>query len=200
MIRLPLPKTIHKRSQWVLHGKRALLSLAALLGLSIVVVAMFNSGESGGRVVLSGNEKTDAAPPMMLNPRYHGVDNKNRPFTVTAKSALQNKDGSVAIEEVSGDMLMDEESWLAVNAKQGLIDKNGRDIELMGSVNMFYEGGYEFRSEYAKVLTDEGRAFGNQPIEGQCPSGTLQADSFEVTQNGQQLNFRQHVRVILYLD
>lgn len=136
----------------------------------------------------------------MKNPRYYGVDTKNRPFTITASSALQNKDGSVAIENVSADMMLKEETWLALTSNQGLIDKNGEDIELMGKVNMFYEGGYEFRSEYAKVLPEKGRAFGNQPVEGQSPTGTLQADSFDVTENGQYLNFKQNVKVILYLE
>lgn len=189
------------RSQIVQHGKKGLLGLAVLLGITIIAVASFNTGENSSRVVLSGaEEKKGTTPPIMVNPRYYGVDSKNRPFTVTASNALQNKDGTVVIEQVSADMLVKEQSWLALTAAHGLISKNGDEIELTGSVNMFYEGGYEFRSDYAKVLTNEGRAFGNLPVEGQGPSGTLQADSFDVTDNGQFLHFRKNVRVTLYLE
>jgi lipopolysaccharide export system protein LptC len=194
------PRAANKRSLFVQQGKHALLGVAVLLGLSVVGVAMFNSGEKGGRVVLSGSEKKESAAPVMVNPRYYGVDKKNRPFTVTAKTATQNKDGSVAIESVQADMLLNQESWLALTATKGMIHKNNTDIELMGAVNMFYEGGYEFRSEYVKVLTNEGRAMGNQPVEGQGPSGIMKAQSFDVTENGQRLYFKGNVHVTLYLN
>jgi lipopolysaccharide export system protein LptC len=193
-------RAANKRSLMVLQGKRVLLAVAVLLGISIIGIASFNSGESGGRVLLSSAEKTDDSVPVMVNPRYYGVDKKNRPFTVTAKTATQHKDGSVAIEGVQADMLLDKKSWLAISANKGVIDKTSKNIELTGSVNMFYEGGYEFRSEYAKVLTDEGRAYGNQPIEGQGPSGTLKAGNFDVTDNGQRLYFKGNVHVTLYMN
>lgn len=190
-----------RRSHAVQLSKQVLIGLAVILGLSIIVISNINSGEKGGRVLLSsGTEKDNNTNPLMINPRYHGVDSKNRPFTVIAQNALQKKDGSAVLEEVNADMLLKEETWLALNAHKGLIDKNGKDIELMGAVNMFYEGGYEFRSEYAKVLSDEGRVYGNQPVEGQGPRGTLRADSFDVTENGQIMNFKKNVHVTLYMD
>lgn len=53
-------KVNFKRSQLVQHGKQILVGLALLLGITIIVVATFNSGEKGGRVLLSGTEAKKA--------------------------------------------------------------------------------------------------------------------------------------------
>src|SRR5690606_15562614 len=121
------------------------------------------------------------------------------PFSVNAASAIQKTDGSVLLEQLEGDMLLNDKSWLALTANNGVIDKDANEIVLTGAVNMFYEGGYEFRSEYAKIYSDEGRAEGNLPVQGQSPGGTLKADSFRVTERGETLYFNGNVQVNLYL-
>lgn len=187
------------RSYYVKHGKIALFVFAGLMFLSIVIIANLQGGEKGGRLVFSGADATEEDEPRMINPRYYGTDSKNRPFSINAKNAVQKKNGDVLLEDINGDMLLNEKSWLALNATQGQIDKDAKEIVLSGEVSMFYEGGYEFRSSYAKIYPDSAQAEGNQPIQGQGPSGTLKADSFNVTDRGQTLYFKGNVNVKLYL-
>lgn len=182
------------------HGKHALLGLAALMALSIVVVSNYNSGEKSGRVVLSGNEQEKKSGGLMENPRYFGVDSKNRPFTVTAARATQVNPDVIALTSLQADMLLDESKWLAVSSDTGEILERGAEIRLQKNVSMFYEGGYEFRTDYATIKPDLGYASGAQPVEGQGPSGTLTADSFEVNDHGARLIFRNNVHMTLYLD
>lgn len=181
-------------------GKRALILLAVLMAVSIIAISNYNSGEKSGRVVLSGSEEKEKSQAVMVNPRYYGVDKKNRPFTVRASEATQQDAQNVALTNVAADILLEDTKWLAVTADQGNIVKQGEEILLKNNVYMFYEGGYEFRSNYAMIRPDTGYATGNQPIEGQGPSGTLQANNFEVLDYGDKLIFRQNVKMTLYLD
>ena len=63
---------------------------------------------------------------------------------------------------------------------------------------MFYDGGYEFRSDYAQVDIKEGAAYGDSPVEGQGPMGTLTADSFNITERGKVIRFNGSVKMTLY--
>ena len=188
------------RHSYLTLGKRTLLGLAAVMAISIVFISNYNSGEKSGRVVLSGAEKKGKSAAIMENPRYFGVDKENRPFTVTASKAVQTDEHIITLTSVQADMLLDAAKWLAVSADGGRIKSQGEEIELFTNVNMFYEGGYEFRSNYAMIRPNKGYASGNQPIEGQGPSGTLLADQFEVLDHGERMIFRDNVKTTVYLD
>ena len=194
-----LPK--QSRRSYLLAGKHTLIGLAVLMGISIIFISNYNSGGKGGRVLLSGNEQPEKkGQSIMVNPRYFGVDSKNRPFNVSANEAEQIDKNNIGLKAVQADMLLDETKWLALTADQGKIKDQGNEIELQKNVQMFYEGGYEFRSDYVIVRPNQGYASGNQPVQGQSPTGTLEADSFEVVEHGDQMIFRNNVRTTIYLD
>lgn len=198
-----MPYTIRpkpSRSRYMMLGKRVLLGLAVVMGVSIVFISNYQGGEKGGRVVLSGAEKKAKTAAVMENPNYYGVDSQNRPFTISAKQAVQTDKDTIDLKQLQADMLLEESNWLSVSADDGQITQQGTQIILRNHVQMFYEGGYEFGSNYAKILPDHGIASGNQPIQGQGPTSTLLADSFEVKNHGEIIIFRNNVKTTLYLD
>lgn len=195
-------ESVTRYTHFVLLGKRALWLFALALLAALVAVVWINMGDEGGRITFSGAvpkgsraDEHDA----MVRPRYQGVDSRNRPFTITADRAVQQDANTVLLEAVKADMTLEDSAWLALEARQGTYDIPTRHLTLRGDIHLFYEGGYEFRSEEARIDIPAGTAAGSQPVEGQGPSGILKADSFTVLDRGAVLRFNGHVHVTLYL-
>jgi len=195
----PLLDNAPRHSRLVGAIKRALWILAGLLAFILIAISWMNGGESGSRIVLSSTSSAGhSEASVMRRPHYLGVDEKNRPFTILADSATQPDSNTVILSNVSADMTTEEHNWLAVTAGNGIYHSDSKTLHLAGGTSLFYEGGFEFRSEEADIDINAGTAAGNRPVEGQSPTGILKADRFKVLDRGKILQFNGHVYVTLY--
>jgi len=178
---------------------KKMLWIAATLSVASVVWLTLMSTQDGARIVFSNVQKAvDPMPPKMLRPIYRGVDQDNEPFTISAESAMQQDDDTVLLQAITADITLKDTSWLALTAGRGIYTVKQKHLELSGFVNMFYEGGYEFRTEQALVDLGAGKAKGDHPVEGQSPSGTLRSDAFRAHDRGKRLEFIGNVHTVLY--
>jgi len=190
---------VARYTRFVALSKHSLWGVAVLVVGIVVWVASDNSGENGSRMVFSHAEKTTQnLQNMMTHPHYQGVDAHDRPFTVIADKAMQVDADNVSLANIRADMTMASGSWVALNSGTGLLNTKTKKLALKGGVDMFYEGGYEFRSDHAQVDINQGNAYGDAPIEGQGPLGTLKANNFTVLNHGQVIRFNDSVRMTLY--
>ncbi len=185
-------------TRFVSLGKRFIWALIFAMIAAVVWIASNNTGEEGARMVFSNMPQNLPAQNLMANPRYQGVDAKNQPYTIIADSALQKDKDTVTLQNVRAEMQQNNGTWLALNAGSGEINLTEKKMELTGGVTVFYDGGYEFRSELAHVDMDKGRAYGETPVEGQAPGGTITAKGFEVIDRGAVIRFNGSVRMKLY--
>ncbi len=188
---------VARYTRFVALFKHSLWALAAMTVVGVVWIAEDNS-ESGGRIVLSNVPKTGNLQNVMIKPRYQGIDAHNRPFTVIADKATQLDADNVSMVNVRADMTMASGAWVALNSGTGLLNLQTKQMELQHGVDMFYDGGYEFRSDHAHVDIQQGTAYGDSPVEGQGPAGTLKADGFSSRDHGQVMRFNGSVRMKLY--
>lgn len=185
-------------TRFVEVSKRSLWFLVAFMVGLVIWIASYNSGENGARMVFSNAAKSVALQNIMNHPHYQGVDIHNRPYTVIAEKALQIDKDNVSLDRLSADMVMSNGSWIVLNAGKGLINLQSKQMELSGGVDVFYEGGYEFRTEHAHVDINKGSAYGDARVEGQGPLGTLVADGFTIGDKGETIKFNGSVRMKLY--
>lgn len=185
-------------TRFVALSKRSLWVLVALMVAGVVWIASDNTGENGARIVFSSIKKSGALQNVMQKPHYQGVDASNRPYTIIADEATQIDKDNVTLTKMRADMVLSNGSWIALNAGKGSLNLLTKQLELTGEVDVFYEGGYEFRSDHAHVDIDKGSAYGNSPVEGQGPLGTLMADGFTVSEHGKTIHFNGSVRMKLY--
>lgn len=185
-------------TRWVMFGKHTLWVLIALILTLVVWTVSDNTSDNGARLVFSNVPKIEAMQNIMLKPNYQGVDADNQPYTVIADKATQLDKDLVELENISADMLRADGKWLALKALQGTLDNKTKKLELEGAVNLFYDGGIEFRTERALVDIQQGTAYGDAPVEGQSPMGRLRADGFEITGRGKSIRFNGSVRMKLY--
>lgn len=185
-------------TRFVAVSKRSLWGLVVVMVGLVVWIASYNTGENGARMVFSNMTKGVTLQNIMSKPHYHGVDGRNRPYTVIADKALQIDKDNVSLQNVKADMVMNNGAWIALNAGSGIINLQTKQLELKDGMNIFYDGGYEFRTDHAHVDIQKGSAYGDAKVEGQGPFGTLQADGFSIGENAKTIHFNGSVRMKLY--
>jgi len=189
-----------KYTRFVFLGKNFLWILSAGIIGMVVWIASNNTADNGGRMVFTNVPKSEELQSIMQKPRYHGVDVHNRPFTVEADSALQQDKDTVLLENVSADMTSDNNAWVALKAGSGVLNTTTRQMELLKGVEVFYEGGYQFRTDRAHIDIAKGTVTGDRSIEGNGVAGTIQSKRFSVAERGNIINFNDSVRMLLYPD
>lgn len=171
------------------------------LGLIVVILAWPNESDQIGGFHLSfaKGDAADADKLVMVNPRYTGTDQSQRPFTVTASSATQDPEDQrrVTLDAPQADMTMEDGSWLTVLASGGIYHQLEQTLNLDGPVNIFSDLGYEFHAESAVIDLETGGARSDRPIYGQGPFGSVRSDRLTVTQSGQRLLFEGNVHMII---
>lgn len=185
-------------TRFVIASRWSLWGLIAIIVAVIVWVASSNTGKDGARLVFSSVSKNENLQNVMEQPRYQGVDQNDQPFTVIADKAIQLDKNTIELHAIRADMNQKDGTWLALNSGKGELNMETKKIKLEQDVNMFYDGGYEFRTSHANIDMDKGSASGDAPVEGQGPSGVLKADSFSIENRGQVIKFNGSVRMTLY--
>ncbi len=194
----PFAEPLTRYTKFVSLGKNVLWLLIAIIIGTIIWIASSDRGEQGSRLVFTNDQQAIEVENKMIKPHYQGLDERNNPYTVFADSALQKDENTVILKTVSADMQQEDGTWLALKSGSGELKIEEEKVFLTDHVNMFYEGGYEFESDYAHVDIGKGTAYGDSPIQGQGPIGTLKANRFEVEDRGKIIRFNGSVRLKLY--
>ncbi|MPY72786.1 MAG: LPS export ABC transporter periplasmic protein LptC [Alphaproteobacteria bacterium] len=142
----------------------------------------------------------DAAKTLtMVNGVYTGIDDKRRPYTLTAETVSLSNSGLslVALGAPKADLLMEDGSWVAVTARDGTYDRDKKLLKLRGAVNLFHDSGYEFHTDAAAVDMMAGDAYGTDPVAGQGPFGNIKSEGFIVRNRGERIEFTGKATLIL---
>ena len=136
----------------------------------------------------------------LVNPRFTGIDHRNRPYVVTASQAHPrgNSPQLIALTSPNADMTTDTGSWVALSAESGLLNRGKEELELSGTVNLFHDAGHEIKTKSARVFLKKGIATGREKVNGQGPLGTIQSSGFMILDKGQTLVFSGQARLTLY--
>ena len=136
----------------------------------------------------------------MVNGVYSGIDERRRPFTLTADAVeLSNSELSVVeLTSPKADLIMEDGTWVAVTANAGTYDRDTKVLKLRGEVNLFHDSGYEFRTDAAVVDMMAGDAYGTDPVEGQGPFGNIKSDGFVIRNRGETIEFTGKADLLLY--
>jgi len=177
------------------------LPAAALLIVSLIL-AWPRIGRDDNRVRFGGGRiSADEADTLrMLNARYVGVDNQDRPYVVTAKTATRETAHAARtdLQSPKADMTTSGGAWIAATAQTGVYHNASRQLDLAGDVSMFHDGGSEFHTARAQVDLTAGAASGDDPVAGQGPSGTISSEGFRLYDRGTVIIFTGKAHLVLY--
>lgn len=175
--------------------KIALPILALLIVVTVVLYSGFNPNRD--KILLTPSQMDTVADDLrMTNPRLSGVDGAQRPYTVTAEYAEQQKGRPdlVQLKKIEADVTLEGNQWLSITAESGLLDGDKRTLTLDGGIAAFSDTGYEIHTQAAIVNFEEGKISGPQPVEAQGPLGTIKANGFEVLRDLKQVRFLGNVQ------
>jgi lipopolysaccharide export system protein LptC len=185
-------------THFVLASKVMLSLLVLMVLVFMVAIPLVGKQKSGVRVAFGSiEEKQEDTPPIMMNPRFQGVDNNNQAYLVTASTALQTDNTTITLEEVEADLTTKDNAWLALMARQGILDLDAQSLLLQGNVQLYHDGGNEMRTEQVRLDFENMAAFGESPVQVQGNFGHIRADQFSILDRGDRLLFNHHVYVLL---
>jgi lipopolysaccharide export system protein LptC len=186
------------RSRQVAYLKLMLPAIALLIVTLILawprIVRDDNRVRFGGGVTAA-----EAETLRMVNARYVGLDDQQRPYVVT--SALATRETAHApltdLATPKADMTTASGAWVAVTAQTGVYHNDAKLLDLAGDVSVFHDGGTEFHTTKAQVDLSAGSAAGDEPVDGQGPTGTVAAEGFRLYDRGAVIIFTGKAHMVL---
>jgi len=186
------------RRRFAVRWTKRLLPAAALALLTMIALwPEIDNGDSG-RIPFRVQQQARPEAMRVLGPRYQGVDELNRPFTVTAREAQQQ--GSTEVIDLQlprADITMTDGSWIYVESREGRYDKPANHLDLHGDVTIFHDNGMMLLTQQAAVEIGAGTASGNTPVAAQGGFGTLNAEGFRLLNRGAVVIFTGHAHAVL---
>ena len=185
-------RTLVRFAKWVFP----ILGVGLLVGIGIW--PEIDRMEDRARV--SFRRVVTAAPDAVrvVEPRYQGLDEQNRPYTVTADIAAQTDAPDIVdLERPRADIVMTDGSWVLLESREGRFDKARNRLDLSGEVTLWQDGGNMLVTEAAQIALTEGAASGDRPVAAQGPFGTLVSEGFRLTERGQVVVFTGRARAVL---
>jgi lipopolysaccharide export system protein LptC len=136
----------------------------------------------------------------MVNPKYFGVNEEGRPFSVSADIARKVNlfDEDIDLEIPKADMTLKDGSWIVVTAEKGLYRQSSKSLELIGSVNVFHDRGYEFQTTQTHIDLNTGVISGDAPIEGHAIFGKIEGQGFKILNKSNNIHFTGKASMVIY--
>lgn len=185
------------RRKWAINASKLLLPTAALLLLtSIALWPEYQRATDKARVVMGGL-RAALSGARLSNAHYNGVDERGRPYTVTAESATQRDAEQVDLTTPNADMTMENGTWINVKSKQGVYMRKAQQLDLFDDVVLYRDDGTTMTTSSASVDMKDGAASGAQATHVEGPFGTLDAAGFTTTDKGAAIQFWGPAHVLL---
>lgn len=151
---------------------------ACILLCGVSILSLFVSGVSrsfGG--ALLGQPMT-ADSTRMINPRFTGRNGGDTSYVITATSALRRSSAKDAVD--LDQPVYSTRDGMTIKAPTGYYDPDTQTLELTGGVVFLDKKGNRFLTRSAKLDAKTNSAFGEQPVQGSGPLGSVRADAYQI--------------------
>jgi len=150
-----------------------------------------------GEVAVSGVEQSS-----MINPRFHGVDADNQPYNIFAKTATQQSEKEVFLENLTADITLQDGSWISMVADSGVYKFNEELLRLSGVVEVFITAydfsGYEIRTKDAIADIKRGYLMSDADVTAKSDMGDFTAKGFLIEQGNQKITFKGPIKLVIF--
>ncbi len=201
-IRRPKPPHLQRRTRIVAAMRLILPAIAALLLATLALWSRLGLDTTSFRLSMDGLDLNNLDTLSMSNAHFEGLDDKKRPFSISAEKATQITQDADTIDltQLQADMTMKDGAWLSLTADSGRLQRTKQLLDLMGQVNLFHDQGYELHTRNVHCDLAKNSAEGHDAVQGQGPSGELTAEGVQVFDSGQRVVFLGHTRLLFYGD
>lgn len=133
----------------------------------------------------------------LIDARYHGIDEKGRPYTVTAATAQQAGGDRINLTSPKADITLQNGTWLMLQAKDGVYWQHSNQLDLSHAVTLYRDDGTTMVTASAAIDIKNGAASGAEPVHAQGPFGTLDAQGFTLVDKGAIIQFTGPAKLVL---
>jgi lipopolysaccharide export system protein LptC len=133
----------------------------------------------------------------LIDARYNGVDEKGRPYTITAATAWQIDTERVGLTQPKGDITLENGTWLMLTSKEGTFVQHANQLDMVKDVTLYRDDGTTMHTESASIDLKAGAAAGSEPVHVEGPFGVLDAQGFTVMDKGTAIDFPGPAHVVL---
>ncbi len=195
--RTPTAAGIARRRLAVRLAKLMLPVCAVLLLATIAAWPEINRILRHEAVTLKGLSAIDMGSGRMLDPRYHGVDARQRPFTVTADTAVQRTAERIDLTNPKGDATLQNGTWLMVQSKEGVYIQHAGLLDLSKDVVLYRQDGTTMTSDTSAIDLKQGAASSAVATHAEGPFGTLDAAGYTLVDKGAVVQFQGPATLVL---
>ena len=195
--RVPTASGIARRRVLVTMTKWVLpLGALALLG-SIAIWPELTRVKEQGRIAFHRAFSAVPDSGRLQEPRYRGVDDRGRPYTITADWAQQNGPVRVNLQEPKGDLVPEGGGWLMVQSHDGVYVQHAGQLDLSRDVVLYRDDGTVLRTQSAAVDVKNAAAASDDQTHAEGPFGVLDAQGFTLVDKGAVVQFHGPARLVL---
>ncbi|HVY15098.1 MAG TPA: LPS export ABC transporter periplasmic protein LptC [Rhodopila sp.] len=192
----PPPGRLARRRLAIAVAKWVLPAIAAVLLASIALWPEIQQVSNATRLSMA-HVSGEVEGGSLVDARYNGVDEKGRPYTLTAATAWQIDPERVGLTMPKGDITLENGAWLMLTAKNGTFLQHLNQLDLVNDVTLYRDDGTTMHTHSATIDIKAGAAAGNDPVHVEGPFGTLDAKGFTVMDKGTSIDFPGPARVLL---
>jgi lipopolysaccharide export system protein LptC len=185
------------RRRWAITATKFLLPAVSLLLLGTIALwPEYERATDTARIAIQGlRAALDGG--RLTNAHYKGVDERGRPFTVTAATATQRDTDQVDMTTPNGDMTLENGTWIDVKSKLGVYMRKEQQLDLYDDVVLYRDDGMTMTTSSATVDVKGGAASSAAPTHVEGPFGTLDAQGFTTVDKGTAIQFWGPAHVVL---
>jgi lipopolysaccharide export system protein LptC len=192
----PAPRRIARRRFLITLTKWA-LPLAAIALLSLIALwPEIDQATLHTRLAMN-HVSGEVQGGKLLDARYNGVDEKGRPYTVTAATAWQIDPERIGLTLPKGDITLQNGTWLMLTSKSGTYMQHASQLDLVKDVTLYRDDGTTMHTESASIDMKVGAAGGSEPVHVEGPFGVLDAQGFTVMDKGAAIDFPGPAHVVM---
>lgn len=196
MRRLPTTRHLARRHIAITLTKFVLPLLALALLASIAVWPEFDRAKE--QALLSFRHLSgEIEGAQLIDARYHGIDEKGRPYTLTAATAQQAGPERINLTIPKGDVTLQDGTWLMLQAKQGVFIQHTNLLDLSHEVILYRDDGTTLTTASASIDMKNGAAAGAEPVHAEGPFGVLDAQGFTLLDKGSNIQFAGPAHLVL---
>jgi lipopolysaccharide export system protein LptC len=193
---LPTPGRIARR-RFVINFTKWVLPAAAMTLLALIALwPEIDSAANKARLAM-GHISGEVEGGKLIEARYNGVDEKGRPYTLTAATAWQINADKVGLTLPKGDITLENGTWLMLNSKEGTFVRALNQLDLVKDVTLYRDDGTTMHTESASIDLKAGAAAGSVPVHVEGPFGVLDAQGFALMDKGNAIDFSGPAHVVL---
>jgi lipopolysaccharide export system protein LptC len=187
-----------RRHSRLVRCLRLAIPLGAVLSFAgFIVLPFINPFRAAG--VSVGAVKMDGTRVTMEQPRLAGHRKDNKPYEVTAVSAVQDIriPNIIELNEMTARLVNTDDSVLNLTAKKAVFDSQKEQLKLRDDVRLRTQAGQEAFLKSADVDFKAGTVTSREAVTVRLPDMSVSADGLEVVDNGAQIAFVGRVSALI---